>query len=114
MDFYFTRHRHPHGPAVGITPRRTDVIRRLRRQSTDTSHGRLGKAYDQNVAGEARGGVDVIPDSENEPGIAAADVHRDVTFRWFGHRRRHDSKRYGENGEAERKRPWNGATARHT
>ena len=46
--------------------------------------GRLRKADNQNIAGKARGGVDVIANQENEPGVAAADVHFDVTVRWLG------------------------------
>ncbi len=119
--------RHANGLAVGIAPRRADIIGRLLRHAADRNIERLLEADDQHIAGLARGAVDIFARREYQPRIAVAggNGERRLDRRGSGWRRdgwrgkgQDQSSKSGRGVAAARKaaaktKPLGGATARH-
>ena len=93
------RERQANGLAVGIAPRRADVIGRLRGKPVDRDVDRLLEADDQHIAGCATLASSSSRHAENEPGIAAADFCLDAGLDRIGHGRARQAMRHDERME---------------
>ena len=60
--------------AIGIAPRRDDILRRLRGEVLDRHDNRLVEADNQDIAGAVDACFHVVAENKYGPGIAVADI----------------------------------------
>ena len=75
-DLHLQRQCHANALAVGIAPRRTDIIGNLRREALDRNIDRALEGDDQHIVGEAHAGVVVFAHVEDEARVAVVDGGR--------------------------------------
>ena len=80
VDGHLTRQRQPDRRAIGIAPRRGDIIGRRLEHPVDRNIDRALELDHEDRAGRGHIGLDVVGELENQPGIAAGHRQRGLTL----------------------------------